>query len=196
MSKFRKLVEDVINANLNTFWNDQEERDIEYITTAMYSDDNKKKDEALLLAIRKNYNELAEELIHHGANVNYDDNTGDEITTPLEYALRYHNDYMVRFLLKNGAEINQKDSILMWALDDYNVLKELIERGADVNSIQRTGSETYSTPIILAIENNAPKAVIELLTLSGADVNQKNSDGYTAIDVAKKYNPEILRLIK
>ena len=76
------------------------------------------------------------------------------------------------------------------------VLKVLIEAGADVNAKDTDGL----TPLMLAAQHNPnPKALTALLE-AGADAKAKNNEGKTALDYArmneKLKDTEALRLLE
>ena len=63
-----------------------------------------------------------------------------------------------------------------------DVIKRLVDEGADVNRQTRYGNET---PLHFAARKNNTEAV-RLLLDNGADINLKNSENKTPLDVARK----------
>lgn len=120
---------------------------------------------------------------------------------PLTLAARYDNPRVIEMLLEAGAEINKADD------DGYTALMEaancmipsslrlLIERGAEVNAASGSGAtaliygvfalgEDYATP--------APDDVVAILLANGADLAIRDSDGKSALDVARETGNEEL----
>ncbi len=110
-------------------------------------------------------------------------------------AARYNNPSVVEVLLDAGAEINGANE------DGYTALMEaancrvpdslrlLIERGAEVNARSGNGStpliygvfalgETFSTP--------TPDDVVAVLLAHGADLEARDLEGKSALDVARE----------
>jgi ankyrin repeat protein len=110
----------------------------------------------------------------------------------------------VGFLLKHGANPNQPDysseTPLMWAIGrsgndvpverQMKVLKLLIASGADPN--QRASNQWGITPLMWAAEFGELEMAKTLLA-AGADVNETNNIGATALHGAK--NAEIARIL-
>ena len=139
MQTFRALVEDIINSNSHV-----------------------KENEELLLAIQNHDNKRAVELIQSGADVNYKDDgyIGDEVTTPLGYAAYFENDDMLKYLLDNGANVNENPEALLWAVEtnNYNAVKLLIDYGADIFAQDPEGTNAFD---IAKHSNN--KEILSLL---------------------------------
>jgi ankyrin repeat protein len=73
------------------------------------------------------------------------------------------------------------------------IVKILLEAGADPNLIDE---DSGITPLISAVRGQYIE-IIRLLLQAGAKINDKDSNGKTALDVAKKIkNSEIIRLLK
>ena len=88
--------------------------------------------------------------------------------------------------MANGVDINAGDSefgvtALSWAalLDNTEIAKFLIEKGADVNAKSRDGSTPLHSAAFLGHTE-----IAELLIQKGADVNPKNYRSETPLDVA------------
>ena len=68
--------------------------------------------------------------------------------------------------------------------NEVAMAKALIERGANVNVVDKQGM----TPLLWAASMDfGDPAMIELLLKSGAKADAKNKDGLTALDLARKY---------
>lgn len=109
---------------------------------------------ALFYACKHNNLRLAELLIQHGANVNFA--TKNNIT-PLHCACSNLNLEMIKLLIQNKADVNFKSendySPLQLACSRYwlgkdsnNVIKYLIDSGADINS-----KDIYSKTILISL---------------------------------------------
>jgi len=85
---------------------------------------------------------------------------------------------IIKFLLNNKASVNYQDengkTALMLAIDGETTLMEVVENSCVLfNDSERPNLE-----------------IIKLLIETGADVNLKNSDGETALDIAKSYEKQ------
>ena len=89
--------------------------------------------------------------------------------------------------------------VLMIAANRANieVVKALLERGADVNAIMPAGSNAQGyTALIYAAIHQRP-LLVKMLLDKGADVHVKSCDGHTALEAATAMNHrEIVRLLK
>lgn len=85
------------------------------------------------------------------------------------------------FDLRNRTKKNKASSALMEAVVDgqYEIVKLLIEKGADVNAKDRDGW----TALLWAIHYEYPE-IIKLLVENGADINVKTPDGRTPLTLA------------
>lgn len=100
----------------------------------------------------------------------------------------YHENYLIVDALKvNDPHINdqddQGDTLLMIASRNTypDLVKSLIEKGADVNLENRV----KSTPLLVAASNNNLD-IVEMLISSGAEVNHQNISGITPLVAAAR----------
>lgn len=141
-------------------------------------------------------------LISRGADIN----SGDE--SALFFALK--NLEYVKFLLKNGADINYKNSFGKSAIfyatqfGDENLVKLLIQNGAKVNdryikNIEKSAlasnnlepfyqnlcalNHTSKSVFMHASQHSNPK-ILEILIQNGADINATDDMGFNALDFA------------
>ena len=122
------------------------------------------------------------ELLHqHGASTN----TRSE-SNALCDAVRSGDLLAVKEQLANGVDVNAGDTefgvaALSWAaiLDDTEIAKILIEKGADVNVQSRDGSTPLHSAAFLGRAE-----IAELLIQQGADVSPKNHRGETPLDAS------------
>gem|GEM_PF-3243955 len=97
-----------------------------------------------------------------------------------------------------GVDINAQDTYgqtpLMYAagVNTPEVLREILNRGASVN----TQSASGWTALMYAVRDNPDPRVLEMLLLGGADPQLENSDGDSALDIAKRYRPELLGFLQ
>jgi ankyrin len=156
----------------------------------------------LLLACGNGNAAIAEVLLKAGAEPNRARVTG---VTPLMAASRSGNAPIVRALVAAGADVNARErthsqTALMWAVGEnhLDVIEILLENGADasartparVNRSARPAREccqpTYVggfTPLLFAAQQGHPEAA-KLLLAHGADINEKDAEGNSALLVA------------
>jgi len=115
-------------------------------------------------------------------------------STPLMYAALYGETAAVRQLIEAGADTKASNdagaTALMWAIDDPDKTKLLLEHDADPNA---TSAENQ-TPFTIAIASRAPAAVVKLLLEHGANTDVKGSRGRNPFTAAGD-NEAILRTL-
>jgi len=96
---------------------------------------------------------------------------GPEGSTPFMYAVLYTGAPMLKILLKQGADPNQRNdagaSALMWAAADFEKTRVLVAHGADVNA----RSSDMRTPLMVAARRPGNSATVKLLLEHGANPN-------------------------
>jgi len=94
-------------------------------------------------------------------------------STPLMFAVLYGDSAAVKWLLDGGADPNVKNeagaTALMWAVNDLDKTRLLVDKGADVNA----HSEDHRTPLLIASGLPGAAPVAKILLEHGADVNAK-----------------------
>jgi ankyrin repeat protein len=106
---------------------------------------------------------------------------------------------VVAFLLENGANINDKDtidqtSLIIAAFNGCNdIVRMLLDAGANIEHKNDQGENA-----LISAAQEGHINVVKTLLDAGADVNQTNTDGETALDLAirlkqKKGLIELLR---
>ncbi len=162
-------------------------------------------------------------LLRKGENPNARDHQG---CTVLHYMASRSDSYLVGWLLEAGADPNARDNdtetVLMWAAAEgrANIVRMLIKAGADVNAITnldgtalrwavKSGdNETVRILLDAGANVNAPIVLIQAVYLGytqivrwllelGADVNDTDSEGETALMIVqeKGYN-EFAQILK
>jgi len=108
--------------------------------------------------------------------------------TPLILAIELKKKAFIKFLIKNGADLNASRKsdgatplILAAKMGEYQLVNTLIGIGAnlDANDLGK------NTALIMAAKENQEMIVKRLLSM-GADVNAKDSEGGTALSHAKQ----------
>ena len=147
-------------------------------------------DTALVAAVRNDNLAVARVLVEAGANLRPPLTAAND--TPLQVALRQSDD-MFLFLLKKGADPNQRDRLryppLYWAASDrqhYDKAAMLIAAGADLDFVTEDGT----TLLMLAAANRNTR-MAELLARKGVNVNARDRFKETALMKAQS-----LRLAK
>lgn len=136
----------------------------------------------------KNFLEIIELLLKHGARVNDVDNCGDTALTRLLYFTTqplYENHLQaVELLLKHRADVhhisqNSNLTCLMLAVHNSDMLKLLLKYGADLNQRNPNGQ----TVLMLAAEYDNLE-IIKFLLDNGADSTIKDTNGQSIIAYA------------
>ena len=135
-------------------------------------------------------------LLQNGADLNaplvlgleYELDDPDEIS-PLFFAIRnYASIELIEVLLAHGVDIFEVDSHGVSALDvaikfkRRDVVSLCLDKGFELNATKRRSG---ITPLMLAACFN-DIAIIDLLLSSGADINQRDAQGMSAKDYAKR----------
>lgn len=146
----------------------------------------------LMVASKRGYPEMVEALIKRGANVNLKRYVGD---TPLMLAAGSDNVKTVSVLLKAGADPNVKEvsphageltpltlAINLSEQHRIEIAEALLAAGAEINP----RGNFFMSPLMQAVED---LEMVKLLIAHGADVNQKNFRGATALMGAAAAGP-------
>lgn len=154
----------------------------------------------LFQAIKKNDLSKAREAIQEGADINGVNDSKAPTTTMLVKAVKLNRLEIVKLLLENNANVNQRKPIDLYSglmvAAKYNfapIAKLLIDNGADVNQY----SVMMRTSLYIAALHNS-LSVAKLLVLSDEiNTNFSNIAGLCPISVASRQNnKEIVRLLK
>ena len=116
--------------------------------------------------------------------------------TPLHIACKTGNMEIVKYLLKEGAEIDSKDFASWTPLhfacqySHLEITKYLIEEGAEVNCCNNFGW----TPLHIASEKGDLN-LVEYLLDHRADINKQDMYGQTALHIAARNKIEIVKYL-
>ncbi len=133
----------------------------------------------LMTAVRDGKPEIVSHALHEGADVNNDG--GSALFTAIE------NDKLdiVEILLHHDADITLKNdggrTALMWAIFMPNITKVLIERGADIDEVDKTGQTALSISADFGSVAN-----IKILLEANASVEIRDNEGKTPLMHAVK----------
>ncbi|MDC7235830.1 MAG: ankyrin repeat domain-containing protein [Spirochaetales bacterium] len=142
------------------------------IDTRNYSGDT-----PMHLAVRKEITTLTSEFLKKGGDFYIENNRGE---TPLSLAFDKGPDFVDAFLIDQVLE--KKDSMnytplfhaVLWEKPD--IVRVLIDRGADINRMSLTGS----TVLHEAVKTGSVQ-ITGILLRAGADVNKTDNNGNTAL---------------
>ena len=131
-----------------------------------------------LEAAEEGNNELIKELIDVGMNVNIKNNEW----TALMIACERCHESVVRLLLENGANVNDKDNnewtslMVACVVGHENICHLLLDYGANVNDKNKNGY----TALMRACEGGY-ESVVRLLIENKVDINDIDNNGFTAL---------------
>ena len=102
---------------------------------------------------------------------------------------------LLRQALPNNELVNQADSLgfrpityAAFGNEDPEVVRMLIEAGADVNSrVAKSYAGNNWTVLMYAASNNSQE-VVEILIANKAEIDAQSTNGFTALMAAAKYN--------
>ncbi len=120
--------------------------------------------------------------------------------TPLTYAIEHNSTQSdIEQLLKiNGIDINKKDTSnlnpLMRAArkGDTEIVKLLLDKGADINAVGKAVDVDGQTPLLMAFDLGK-NDMVTLLLDKGADVNVIDENGKTLLDYVNKKLEKIVK---
>ncbi|WIH81251.1 ankyrin repeat domain-containing protein [Brachyspira pilosicoli] len=150
-------------------------------------------------------------LIKYGADVNTKNNYGASLLN-ISYrpsTALAQNREMFKVLVENGFDLesridggehspddyNYTPLMIAAAINDYDMVKFLVEKGADVNAKTHFEYSSVETPLLLSLDNEN-SSVAEYLINNGADINVTNEDGETPLMYASKvHNIKVIELL-
>lgn len=133
--------------------------------------------------IEKDCGKLAAELLEKG----FSPNAAENSNTALIYAIEKKRRSIVKQLIEQGADVNQKREsdgmtplILATQMGNYQLVNSLISAGARIEEYDRH----KNTALIVAAKENNKNIVKRLLSI-GANVNAEDGGGLTALKHAQ-----------
>lgn len=137
--------------------------------------------DAINVASFNGYKKGVELLLKQGADVNSQNRWN---IAPLHYAIRAHNDSLVRFLLRKGANT---DLVSSWGTplqvsikrENTTVIKSLLNKGANPNKADDAGNTAVHTAIY---KNNSD--ILTMLLQEEPGLRKSNALGYQPIHIA------------
>ena len=146
----------------------------------------------LMKAMNEGYStDIGKMLVNLGVDINTKINLGDEMGKYIHFSQFINKDFQekwLKFLIKNGAEINSettntKRTPIFYAVsfENYSLINFLIEKGADVNHVDING-ETVDFYEARARKIKYYKFFIEKMI----EPDKKNKNGETILDILNK----------
>ncbi|AGA67448.1 ankyrin repeat-containing protein [Brachyspira pilosicoli P43/6/78] len=158
-------------------------------------------------------------LIKYGADVNTKNNYGASLLN-ISYRAStalVQNREMFKVLVENGFDLESRIDggehspddydytplMIAAAINDYDMVKFLVEKGADVNAKTHSEYSSVETPLLLSLDYehiesryDENSSVAEYLINNGADINVTNEDGETPLMYASKlHNIKVIELL-
>lgn len=149
------------------------------------------KNTPLAIAAKKKKLDTVKYLLENGANVNSKNKSGATPLILLNEVFDDSSQEILDELIKYGADINVTDrdgqTVLMAAVrqNDINRVQQFINWQADVNIANNKG---YTALMIAATRNKPSDKVIILLLKNGSNINHKNRQGKTVLDLVTDEN--------
>ncbi|TAL27556.1 MAG: hypothetical protein EPN97_16955 [Alphaproteobacteria bacterium] len=150
---------------------------------------------ALHIAIQFRQGDAIRLLLQHGPDF---EAQGKDNLTPLMLAMEKCKPSLIIPIIKaQGSNPNTHDNNYVYPLHkaaasgEMDVVKALVEHGADVNVRTR---DTEDTPLHMAIRNGR-RGVAEYLVQRGARIDIAGKDGLTATQLAKEAGPKMMLIV-
>ena len=180
----------------NDFYNAIQQNDIQKVSRLLESDSININEKAAVTgfidAAHKEYVDIMKLLVEKGINLETTDAYGK---TAFEYALRGNKHNSVKYLLKAGAKPKVRSYELVNGCFNTRIIEEVIfSPQFDINSFDELNNETL---LMQAIRKDKKELVKLILKHPKLNVNLKNKNGKTALDIADDYgiNNDIIKLL-
>jgi hypothetical protein len=153
--------------------------------------------EYLIAAIAEGNYQGTEKLLSEGAPLN---NPSDVQKDPLIVAVENNNIDIINLLLDYGSDPNieyKNGSLLQWAIktQDFEFVKRLVQKGADINYINAEGKTVFSYAIAFLKEEELPFFVDNGLNLLGkSDINNEPTPYFEILLFKRKTKTALLFL--
>ncbi len=133
--------------------------------------------------IRKSSVEAITLFLENGLDINKQDRNGK---TPLFYVIHHMSDDKLNLLIQKGAktdiaDINGQTPLMKAVNTNIEIVKTLIENGADINAKDNHGTSVLMYAATLGKLEIRDKMIMFLIN-SGANIQAKNNEGNTAFD--------------
>ncbi|KAK9444770.1 ankyrin 2,3/unc44 [Metarhizium brunneum] len=156
-------------------------------------------DSVLRIAVSEEFDEVVSLLVGRGANVN---TTYESTSTPLHKAARLGNVGICKILLKAGAtvdsETKEKETPLILAVSRGHqelrqdtvpeaicarpeIFKAVLSKVLELNKSAHRKDAQNRSPLLLAAAQGTQEAFMALIDIKGADINERDDDGYTPL---------------
>lgn len=155
----------------------------------------------LMIAVFGGNVKIVQDLIKHGAVVNFDEEMREKFQPILMYSDTLA---MTKMLVENGAEVDARTGSKMTAMmgaasgGQTKIVQYLLEKRADPNARDEDGN----TALMLVANSRYMSAenarIIQTLLAAGADASLKNKNGETALSLAQSWsgNERIINLLQ
>ncbi len=133
-------------------------------------------------------------LLKYGARADEEIFNGYETTNPLLIAIEKDRTEMALILVQNGADVNSSNgwsgSALSLAFPNYEIMEALLKNGANVNeeTAYFVDNEEIESSLFIDIikRDSCDKKMVEMFLKYGANIDEQDDYGKTALDYAKE----------
>jgi ankyrin repeat protein len=147
-------------------------------------------------AARGGHTEIMKKLLARAPDLEIPDN--DPGYAALQAAIENGQTRAALLLIAAGADVNAHTAKYYYPIQsaafhsDLDVVKALIDKGADLNTVIRTNGRTA---LHWAVDKEYGP-VIEALVMAGARADIANNEGKTALDIARDKSPHTLKFLQ